>query len=51
MEQDVRGAEFIDNAGIPGTAPEILEPTLDDSFVLLLLRHLRELVYSRHPRG
>jgi hypothetical protein len=35
LEQDVRGGEFVDDLGIPRISPEPLEPTTDNSLVVL----------------
>src|ERR1700719_3637883 len=39
LEQHVGGGEFIDDLGIPGISPEPLEPTADNSLVVLFARH------------
>src|SRR5262245_54886613 len=45
LQENVRRAELVDNAGVPGIAPKLREPSRDDGFVFLFLRH-RELLLS-----
>src|ERR1700712_5340757 len=40
LQQHVRRSQFVDDIGVPGIAPELLEPAAYDSLVLLFLRHL-----------
>src|SRR5215813_11163531 len=39
LQENVRRAELVDNTGVPRIAPKLREPSSDDGFVLLLLRH------------
>src|SRR5262245_23566214 len=39
LQENVGRAELIDDAGVPGVAPKLLEPSSNDGFVVLLLRH------------
>jgi hypothetical protein len=49
FEQHVRGGEFIDDLGIPGISPEPLEPSADNSLVVLFARHRIDVVlFARH---
>src|SRR5215470_12513737 len=39
LQENVRCSEFIDDARVPGVAPELFEPTGYDRLVFLFLRH------------
>jgi len=41
----VRRSEFVDDIGVPGIAPELLEPTAYNSFIFLFLRHSQFLLH------
>src|SRR5215510_10011039 len=46
LQENVRRAELIDDAGVPGVAPKLLEPSSHDGFVVLYLRHGELLLLS-----
>src|SRR3954447_14559155 len=35
LQKDIRGSQFIDDSGVPGITPKLLEPATDDLLVVL----------------